>query len=80
MFRELKQGGRAVVCHNESREAINALHQRIAGDVQGDMLPHAPDMKDIFLGASGVEATIEVIASAAEAVKRGRGKHDLIRQ
>ncbi|MEW6553716.1 MAG: methyltransferase domain-containing protein [Actinomycetota bacterium] len=48
MFRILKPGGRVTVCHNESREAINALHRRIGGEVGGDMLPDERGMRGIF--------------------------------
>ncbi len=58
MFRILKPGGRAAICHNESREAINALHRRIGGGVGGDMLPDGPEMRGIFLGAGFGEISI----------------------
>lgn len=48
MFRILKPGGRVAVCHNESREAINALHYRIGGDVGKDMLPDRPEIEAMF--------------------------------
>jgi len=38
--RVLKGGGRLVICHTASREAINQLHQSIGGVVATDLLPH----------------------------------------
>ncbi|HOH31927.1 MAG TPA: methyltransferase domain-containing protein, partial [Candidatus Hydrogenedentes bacterium] len=32
-------GGRLVICHSESREAINALHRSVGGIVGGHELP-----------------------------------------
>lgn len=51
MFRILKPGGRATICHNESREAINAMHHDIGREVGGDMLPDENEMKAMFRGA-----------------------------
>ncbi|OQC08647.1 MAG: Demethylmenaquinone methyltransferase [Candidatus Hydrogenedentes bacterium ADurb.Bin101] len=35
----LQPGGRLVICHSESREAINALHRSVGGIVGGHELP-----------------------------------------
>jgi len=40
----LKPGGRLVICHTQSREAINHLHRSIGGLVAEDMLPDDSDM------------------------------------
>jgi 2-polyprenyl-3-methyl-5-hydroxy-6-metoxy-1,4-benzoquinol methylase len=57
IFRILKPGGRVTVCHNESHEAINAMHHVIGREVGGDMLPDGPEMKTMFKGA-GFEAIV----------------------
>lgn len=51
MFRILKPGGRVIICHNESREAINAMHGRMGREVGGDMLPQEAEMRRIFCSA-----------------------------
>lgn len=51
IFRVLKPGGRVNICHNESRQAINAMHHGIGREVGGDMLPDGPEMKVMFRGA-----------------------------
>lgn len=51
MFRILKPGGRVTVCHNESREEVNALHRFIGGEVGLDMLPGVDEMEELFSGA-----------------------------
>ncbi len=58
MFRILRPGGRVSICHNESREAINALHRRIGGEVGGDMLPDEREMRDMFVRAGFEEFSI----------------------
>lgn len=40
----LKPGGRLIICHTESREAINHMHRSISGIVAEDMLPDDMDM------------------------------------
>lgn len=58
MFRLLRPGGRVTVCHNESREAVNALHRGMGGEVGGDMLPDERGMRDIFHKAGFEEISI----------------------
>lgn len=58
MFRILKPGGRATVCHNESRDEVNALHSFIGGEVGLDMLPGIDDMEEIFSEAGFVDVSV----------------------
>ena len=45
--RVLKGGGRLVICHTASREAINQLHQSIGGVVGNDLLPDESQLKEL---------------------------------
>ncbi|NPV58648.1 MAG: methyltransferase domain-containing protein [Actinobacteria bacterium] len=58
MFRILRPGGRATVCHNESREEVNALHRFIGGEVGLDMLPGIDEMERLFSDAGFVEVSV----------------------
>ncbi|MBC7246912.1 MAG: methyltransferase domain-containing protein [Actinobacteria bacterium] len=58
MFRILRPGGRATVCHNESREEVNALHRFIGGEVGLDMLPGMDEMEEMFSCAGFVEVRV----------------------
>jgi ubiquinone/menaquinone biosynthesis C-methylase UbiE len=51
MARVLKPGGRAVICHAMSREAVNSLHASLAGIVRHHLLPDEEEMARIFTGA-----------------------------
>ena len=48
IFRILKAGGRVVICHNEGRQEVNAIHRRIGGRAWRDILPGEGRMRDIF--------------------------------
>lgn len=54
----LKPGGRVAICHDQSRVAVNALHRSIGGEVEGDMLPDEPEMKESFAGTDFREISI----------------------
>jgi len=43
----LKAGGRLVICHTASREAINQLHQSIGGVVAADLLPEEAQLREM---------------------------------
>ena len=49
--RVLKQGGRLIICHTESRQTINQLHQSIGGAVKHDMIPDAAKMRSLLSSA-----------------------------
>ncbi len=55
MFRILKPGGRVTVCHNESRDEVNALHRFIGGEIGLDLLPCIDEMEEIFSCAGFVD-------------------------
>ena len=47
----LRPGGRLTVCHSQSREAINRLHQNGAPAVAGDRLPSLEETIRLFAAA-----------------------------
>ena len=47
----LRVGGGFVVCHSQSREAINELHRSKGGLIGGHELPEEAEMRAIFSGA-----------------------------
>lgn len=51
MARLLRPGGALIVCHSESREAINALHRKVGGVVGGHELPDDAVLQDLVRGA-----------------------------
>jgi len=51
--RVLKQGGRLIICHTESRQTINQLHQSLGGAVKHDMIPDAAKMR-LLLSSAGM--------------------------
>ena len=59
MLRILKPGGRATICHNESRETMNAMHRRVGGGVTAHMLPHEGEMRELLESAGFVGVSIE---------------------
>lgn len=58
MARLLKPGGRLVICHPMSREALNELHRSIGGVVANDMLPAEEEMRDLCQKAGLVQVSI----------------------
>lgn len=58
IFRVLKPGGRAVVCHTMSREAINELHRSLGGVVQDHLLPEEEEMRRLFWEAGFAEVEL----------------------
>lgn len=51
LARVLKPGGRLVICHTQSREAINEFHRRAGGVVGGHELPEVAGMKRLIARA-----------------------------
>ncbi|SFG57410.1 Ubiquinone/menaquinone biosynthesis C-methylase UbiE [Desulfotomaculum arcticum] len=45
MHRVLRNDGRLIICHADSREEINATHRRIGPPVADDLLPTAAELK-----------------------------------
>ncbi len=58
MFRILRPGGWATVCHNESREEVNALHRFIGDEVGLDMLPTIDEMEELFEEAGFIDVDV----------------------
>lgn len=58
IFRVLKPGGRVTVCHNESREEVNALHRFIGGEVGLDLIPGIGEMEELFQAAGFAEVSV----------------------
>ncbi|MFP4321593.1 MAG: class I SAM-dependent methyltransferase [Anaerolineales bacterium] len=44
--RVLRPGGRLLILHNQSREAVNAIHARVGGAVAHDLLPDAASLRE----------------------------------
>lgn len=59
LARYLKKAGKLVICHSQSREAINNLHGGMSGPVRNDNLPPADVLKEYFDSAA-LEATSTV--------------------
>ncbi|MEW6458919.1 MAG: class I SAM-dependent methyltransferase [Bacillota bacterium] len=47
--RVLKPGGLLVICHTESREAVNRMHRHIGGPVGADLLPTVEELRQMLL-------------------------------
>ncbi len=58
MARITKPGGRVVICHTMSREAVNALHTSLGGVVGDHLLPDDAEMLRIFEAAGFAEVKI----------------------
>ncbi|MGB9662059.1 MAG: class I SAM-dependent methyltransferase [Moorellaceae bacterium] len=58
MVRLLKPGGRLVICHPMSREAVNELHKAIGGVVGHDLLPDDEEMEELCRQAGLKEVRI----------------------
>jgi len=48
LAQSLRPGGRLVVCHSQSREAINELHRSVGDVVGGHILPPENEMRALF--------------------------------
>jgi ubiquinone/menaquinone biosynthesis C-methylase UbiE len=71
MYRVLRPGGMAVVCHPESREEVNAVHRKTGGPVRGHLLPEGKELEMLFLrlGFRFVEITDQPDRFVLKAVK-----------
>lgn len=58
MARILKPGGRVVICHTKSREAVNELHRSLGGVVANDLLPEDGEMRKLFEESGFVQISI----------------------
>jgi len=50
--RVLKRGGKLVICHAQSRQAVNEMHRTIGGAVANDLIPDNGQLRQ-FLADSG---------------------------
>ena len=73
--RVLKDGGRLVICHTASREAINEIHRSIGGVVANDTIPPEGEMRRLFSEAGLDESVVrdEPDRYLALACRNGRG-------
>lgn len=57
MARVLRTGGKLVICHTASREAVNETHRSIGGAVGNDTLPDIGEMRQMLVdkGLQGIE-------------------------
>jgi len=59
IHRVLKDGGRLVICHTDSREAINELHRSIGGVVAHDTIPPDDEMRRLLREARLDRAVVQ---------------------
>ncbi|GAU78871.1 class I SAM-dependent methyltransferase [Fusibacter sp. 3D3] len=59
LAKHLKKNGKLVICHSQSRDAINHLHQEIPGPVQEDRLPSMDILKQMFESAD-INVSLEI--------------------
>jgi len=57
--RVLKGGGRLVICHTASREAVNELHRAIGGVVAHDTIPSDDEMRRLLREARLDRAVVQ---------------------
>jgi len=57
IHRVLKEGGRLVVCHTASREAVNEIHRSIGGVVAYDTIPPNDEMRRL-LSEAGLDRAV----------------------
>ncbi len=55
----LKKNGKLVICHSQSRDAINNLHKDLDGPVREDRLPPMDVFKKMFSNA-GLNISVEI--------------------
>jgi len=55
--RVLKRGGNLVICHAQSRQAINDIHRTIGGAIADDLIPDNGEVRQLLAdsGFAGVE-------------------------
>lgn len=73
--RVLKDGGRLVICHANSRQAVNEIHRAIGGVVANDTIPPEGEMRRLFCEAGLDESVVrdEPDRYLALACRNGRG-------
>jgi len=58
LARCLKESGRILIAHSQSREAINAMHKEIGGVVADDVIPEEAEMRKIMRDAGFTSITV----------------------
>jgi demethylmenaquinone methyltransferase/2-methoxy-6-polyprenyl-1,4-benzoquinol methylase len=60
LARKIKNGGKLVICHSQSRDAINKLHKRVDEAVKEDNLPSMVTLEQLFESAGlSVRQTVD---------------------
>jgi len=59
LARLLKKNGKLVICHSQSRDAINHMHASLPSSVQKDVLPPMAEIRQIFKD-SGMYVALEI--------------------
>lgn len=70
MARILKPGGRLVICHPMSREAVNDLHRSLGGVVANDLIPDDDKMQELCRQCGLVE--VEIVNTREKYVLKAR--------
>ena len=72
IFRTLKNKGKLLIAHSESREKINALHRKIGGVVENDSIPEEKEMIELLerVGFTSVNVTNRDDCYSASGVKK----------
>lgn len=70
LAKRLKKGGKFVICHSQSREAINKLHKEVSEVVKNDRLPTVDQIKEYYNNAA--METISVVDNEDMYVVIGR--------
>lgn len=58
IFRTLKNKGKLLIAHSESREKINAIHKKIGGVVENDCIPEEEKMIELLEKAGFTSVTV----------------------
>jgi hypothetical protein len=58
MSRILKAGGKLLIAHAASREAMNAFHKKVGGVVENDAIPEESEMMKLLTEAGFVNPAV----------------------
>ena len=57
--RVLKRGGKLVICHVRSRQAVNEMHRTIGGAIADDLIPDDGEVRQLLADSGFAEIEIE---------------------